>query len=96
MVTRMTVVWIRAFLIIRNLIANRLAREIVHWLFVAMLLLYGITGLGITQYRIVEAVTLGLLSKPLAFMIHDNLLIPFLFLLALHIWQMLIRNRQNK
>jgi dolichol kinase len=75
---------------------DRLARKIVHWLFVAVLMLYGVTGLGITNYRIVEPATLGLLSKPLAFMIHDNLLVPFLILLALHIWQMLGRNRQVK
>lgn len=74
-----------------NFILHRLTKKIVHWLFVAIIVLYGISGYGITQYRIVEQVTLGLLTKPLAFKIHDNLLIPFLILLALHIYQMLSR-----
>jgi hypothetical protein len=32
-------------------------------------------------------VTFGLLTKPLAFKVHDNLLIPFIVLLGLHIYQ---------
>jgi dolichol kinase len=68
---------------------HRIAKKAVHWLLVAVLLLYAITGLGITQYRIVEPATLGLLTKPVAFNIHDNLLVPLMVLLALHICQML-------
>jgi dolichol kinase len=71
-----------------NVFLHRLARKIVHWLFVAIIVLYGITGYGISHYQIVESVTLGLLSKPWAFRIHDNLMIPFVVLLALHIYQM--------
>ncbi|MFC1861333.1 hypothetical protein ACFLYL_03575 [Chloroflexota bacterium] len=47
--------------------------------------LYIVTGFGITEFRIVEASTFGLLTKKLAFNIHNNLLIPSLILLALHI-----------
>jgi cytochrome b subunit of formate dehydrogenase len=72
----------------KNVILHRMARKTVHWLFVAVIVLYGITGYGITQYRIVEPATLGLLTKPWAFKIHDALVIPFLVLLALHIYQM--------
>lgn len=79
-----------------NFILHRLTKKIVHWLFVAVIVLYGITGYGITQYRIVEQVTLGLLTKPLAFKIHDNLLIPFLVLLALHIYQMISSKISSK
>lgn len=62
---------------------------------VAALVLYGVSGFGITQFRIVEPATLGLLNKALAFKIHDYLLIPFLLLLALHIWQMVAKKRQQ-
>ncbi len=71
----------------KNVLKRNLARQVVHWLLLAVLALYVITGLGITEFRIVEQVTFGLLSKPLSFMIHDNLLIPFIILLALHIYQ---------
>lgn len=71
----------------KNVLKRNLARQVVHWLLLAVLALYVITGLGITQFRIVEQATFGLLSKPLAFMIHDNLLIPFIILLVLHIYQ---------
>jgi dolichol kinase len=71
----------------KNILKESLARQIVHWLLLAVLVLYLITGFGITQYRVVEHLTLGLLTKPLAFMIHDNLLIPFIILMILHIYQ---------
>ncbi len=51
-----------------------------------LLLAYGITGYGITQGRIVSMLTFGLLSQPVAFLVHDNLLIPFLIFLILHIF----------
>ena len=64
---------------INDFVLHRLTSKVVHWLFVAVIILYGITGYGITQYRIVEPATLGLLTKTLAFKIHDNLLIQILF-----------------
>ena len=81
---------------INDFVLHRLIRKVVHWLFVAVIILYGITGYGITQYRIVEPATLGLLTKTLAFKIHDNLLIPLLALLALHIYQMVSRRPVTK
>jgi dolichol kinase len=71
----------------KNILREGLARQIVHWLLLAVLVLYLVTGFGITQYRVVEHLTLGLLTKPLAFKIHDNLLIPFIILMILHIYQ---------
>jgi dolichol kinase len=71
----------------KNILRESLARQIVHWLLLAVLVLYLITGFGITQYRVVEHLTFGLLTKPLAFKIHDNLLIPFIILMILHIYQ---------
>ena len=81
---------------INDFLLHRLTRRVTHWLLVAVILLYGITGYGITQYRIVEPATLGLLTKPLAFQIHDNLLIPLLVLLALHIYQIAVRRAVRK
>jgi hypothetical protein len=37
------------------------------------------------QFRIIEPATFGLLNKNVSFTIHDNLLIPFVVLLVLHV-----------
>jgi thiosulfate reductase cytochrome b subunit len=71
----------------KNILKENLARQVVHWLLLAVIVLYLLTGFGITEFRIVEQVTFGLLSKSLAFQIHDYLLIPFIVLLVLHIYQ---------
>ena len=61
-------------------------KRIVRWSLITALLLYAISGFGITEYRIVEPLTFGLLTKPLAFKLHDYIFIPFGILLALHIF----------
>jgi len=71
----------------KNILKENLARQVVHWLLLAVIVLYLLTGFGITEYRVVEHLTFGLLTKPLAFKIHDNLIIPFIVLLGLHIYQ---------
>jgi cytochrome b subunit of formate dehydrogenase len=71
----------------KNILKENLAKQVVHWLLLAVLVFYLLTGFGITQYRVIEHVTSGLLSKNLAFNIHNNLLIPFIVLLGLHIYQ---------
>ena len=63
------------------------ARQAVVWLLVAVIVVYLITGFGMTEYRIVEPLTFGLLTKLLAFKIHTILWMPFLVLLILHIYQ---------
>lgn len=63
---------------------NGLIKKIVYWSLFILIIVYLITGFGITQYNIVEALTFGLLSRNLSFIIHENLWIPFLILLALH------------
>lgn len=62
-----------------------------------LIILYLITGFGITEYRIVESLTFGLLTKVLAFKLHMNLEIPLAILLILHIYFSLISRppRQN-
>jgi thiosulfate reductase cytochrome b subunit len=56
----------------------------VGWLLLALALLLVVTGLGITEYRTVEAASFGLLPKALAFQLHGLLWIPFLVVLATH------------
>ncbi|VVB67104.1 Uncharacterised protein [Candidatus Norongarragalina meridionalis] len=60
-------------------------KKIVHWTLLAVIIVYIVTGLGITEYRTVEPLTFGMLTKPLAFQIHYDLIIPFVLLLALHV-----------
>jgi len=62
-----------------------LVKKMLDWLLFATTMLYILSGLGITQYRIIETITFGLLSKNLSFRIHENLLTPFLILLSIHI-----------
>jgi thiosulfate reductase cytochrome b subunit len=68
-------------------------RRVVGWLLLAFALLLVITGLGITEFRTVEAVTFGLLPKALSFQLHSLLWIPFLVILACH---MLLSCRAGK
>jgi len=78
----------------RNILKQNLAKQVVHWLLLTVIVLYIITGFGITAYRTVEFVTLGLLTKPLAFKIHDGLIIPFIILIGLHIYQQTKKTRR--
>jgi cytochrome b subunit of formate dehydrogenase len=75
----------------RNILKENTAKQVVHWLLLAVLVLYVVTGFGITAYRTVELLTFGLLSKALAFKIHDDLIIPFMILMGLHIYQQIKR-----
>ena len=65
---------------------NRKIKKLIHWSLLASIALYLLTGLGITQYGIMEALTFGLLTKNLSFVIHDYLLWPFIALLAAHLF----------
>jgi Ni,Fe-hydrogenase I cytochrome b subunit len=65
---------------------QQLVRRTIHWLLTVVVIIYLVTGFGITQYRIVEPLTFGLLTKNLAHRIHINLEIPFIILLVVHIW----------
>jgi cytochrome b subunit of formate dehydrogenase len=65
---------------------RQLTKRIIHWLLTVVVIIYLITGFGITEYRIVESLTFGLLTKSLAHKIHINIAIPFIILLILHIW----------
>lgn len=54
------------------------------------------TGFGITEFRTVETLTFGLLTKNLAFKTHNNLWIPFMILLGLHVFFSLIKKRKGE
>ena len=71
----------------KNILIQQNAKRIVYWLLGIVIISYLIIGFGITEYRIVEFLTFGLLTKPLAFKIHNNFWIPFAVLLILHIYQ---------
>jgi len=68
------------------MVNQRLMKVTIHWLLTVLVIIYLITGFGITEYRIVEPLTFGLLTKSLAQQIHISLEIPFIILLILHIW----------
>jgi hypothetical protein len=70
---------------VKNLTNQIIIKKTVRWLLLILIVLYLISGFGITEFRTVEALTLGLLTKSLAFKIHDVLWIPFLVLLLSHI-----------
>jgi thiosulfate reductase cytochrome b subunit len=65
---------------------QKLVRRTIYWLLTVVVIIYLLTGFGITQYRIFEPLTFGLLTKSLAHRIHMNLEIPFIILVVLHIW----------
>ena len=80
----------------RNSTSQSLVRKTLIWLLAVVVMLYLVTGFGITRFRTVETLTFGLLTKDLAFKIHNNLLIPFITLLILHLCLPLIFNREMK
>ena len=59
--------------------------RIVRWLLLIAIVAYAVTGFGITEYRTVESLTFGLLTKNTAHLIHTAIEIPFLILLSLHV-----------
>jgi len=62
-----------------------IAKKVIPWLLLVVMALYILTGFGITQFRTVEAMTFGLLTKNLSFKMHNALTIPFAVLLVVHI-----------
>jgi cytochrome b561 len=62
-----------------------LVKRTIHWLLLVVTVLFLITGFGISQFRVVETITLGWLTKSWALRLHDNLWIPFVVLLVLHV-----------
>jgi cytochrome b subunit of formate dehydrogenase len=73
-----------------------LIRKIVQWLLLVVTVLFLITGFGISEFRVVETITFGWLSKNWAFRLHDNLWIPFIVLLVLHVLLPFVFKRKVK
>ena len=65
--------------------ARSLLLKTSHWLLLVVVILYIVSGFGISHFRVVETITFGLLTKNLSFRIHDVLWIPFIVLLLVHI-----------
>jgi cytochrome b561 len=64
---------------------NRVIRSSIQAVLLLLLAAYMVSGLGITEARTAETLSFGLLTKPVAFQLHNNLLIPFIIFLVLHI-----------
>ena len=60
-------------------------RKTIKWLLLVAVILYVVTGFGISEFRTVEPLAFGLLTKNLAFRIHEAIWIPFAVLLAAHV-----------
>lgn len=75
----------KASLIDTSKINWRFFRSLVRWLLFAAVLLYALSGYGISNPETVESLTFGLITKSVAFSIHDSLIIPFALLIFLHI-----------
>ena len=66
-------------------------KKTVHWLMVLSLLVYIITGYGITEFRTVTPLTFGIFNKVISMKIHEVLGLPFLVLLLAHVYLSLIK-----
>ena len=64
---------------------HRLIKIIVDVLLLAIIVLYIMTGYGITNYHLIENLSFSVLTKPVSHLIHMYLIIPFLVLLILHV-----------
>jgi len=64
---------------------QNLTKKLIDWTLYVVTIVYLLTGLGITQYQIAEHLTFGLLTKSASLNIHENLLLPFLALLSIHL-----------
>ena len=65
---------------------KRTIRQWIHFTLTAVTSLYVITGIGISGHRLMESLSLGLLTKGRSLWIHGNLLQLFTALLFLHIY----------
>jgi Ni,Fe-hydrogenase I cytochrome b subunit len=66
-------------------------KRIVHGLLALSLLVYIITGYGITEFRTVEPLTFRIVNKAISLKIHEALGIPFLALLLVHIYLSILK-----
>ena len=60
-------------------------RKVIAYAALVVIVLYVITGFGITKNETMLKLTFGILTKSVAFQIHNNLLIPLILLLVAHL-----------
>jgi len=60
-------------------------KKCIYILLTITILIYIISGFGITEYKIISSFTFNILTKPVSHQIHNNLVIPFIILFILHI-----------
>jgi len=65
---------------------KKLIRKIMHWGLLVLIIVFIVTGFGIARYQIIEAMTFGLLSKPVSYQIHSYLVLPLVIFLYLHVY----------
>jgi thiosulfate reductase cytochrome b subunit len=63
----------------------RTIKTLTYELLTIVIIIFIITGFGISNYQIIESLTGGTVSKLTSFQIHFNLIIPLILLLILHI-----------
>jgi hypothetical protein len=72
-------------------------KKIVNWLLLVVVLLYILTGFGISQYQVIGVITFGFLTKVLAYKIHSLLIYPLVVLLVLHVLPLIMAKfKQSK
>jgi hypothetical protein len=71
-------------------------KTITHILLTIVIIIFILSGFGITNYQIIGPATAGLLTKPVSFQLHTNLIIPLLVLLTAHIAFTLEKKLQKK
>ena len=64
----------------------RLVKRMVRWFLAVAIVVFIVSGIGITEFRTVEALTFGLVPKVLSFEVHTHpgLALSLLVLLILH------------
>ena len=60
--------------------------KLVAYLSLVTIILFIISGLGITQFKIMGLLTFGLLTKSLSFKIHSYLIYPLIIFVLLHLY----------
>lgn len=68
-------------------------RKAVNYAFTLVTLLLLLSGLGITEYRIIEKVTFGILDKATSFQVHNGLWPVFTVLLVAHLYLSTIKRK---
>jgi hypothetical protein len=63
----------------------QIIKTLTHVLLTIVIIIFIVTGFGISNYQIIESLTGGTLSKLTSFQIHSNLIIPLTVLLIVHI-----------